>query len=107
MAVNNVTQANFDTEVLQSAQPVLVDFWASWCGPCQMMGPVVEAVAKVHTGLKVCKVNTDENIDLAVKLGIDSIPALLLFKNGQLAARTVGAQPPQQIEDWLRANGAI
>ena len=87
----NVNGGNFEEEVLRSDVPVLVDFWAEWCGPCMMLGPVVAEVAKEKEGaLKVCKVNVDESPDLAAKFGIMSIPALLLFKGGELAAQKIG-----------------
>ena len=87
----NVNGGNFEEEVLRSDVPVLVDFWAEWCGPCMMLGPVVAEVAKEKEGaLKVCKVNVDESPELAAKFGIMSIPALLLFKGGELAAQKIG-----------------
>lgn len=107
MAVLQVAQADFEAEVLRSAQPVLVDFWAAWCGPCQMMGPVVEQAAEAYPALKVCKVNTDENIDLALSLHIDSIPALLAFEGGQEVARLVGYRSPQALADWLLDCGLV
>lgn len=107
MAVQHFEAADFEKEVLQSAAPVLVDFWATWCGPCQMMGPELEKLAAAQPGLKVGKVNTDENMALAIRYGIDAIPALLLFKAGQPAARTVGYQTAAQLESWLRDNGAL
>ena len=86
----NVNGGNFEEEVLRSNVPVLVDFWAEWCGPCMMLGPVVAEVAKEKEGaLKVCKVNVDESPDLAAKFGIMSIPALLLFKGGELGVRVL------------------
>ena len=78
-----ITTANFNEEVLQASQPVLVDFWASWCGPCRMQAPILEAFAQEHSEVKVCKVNVDENPELAEKYGIMSIPSLLVFKNGE------------------------
>lgn len=82
-----ITEQNFDTEVLQSAMPVVVDFWADWCGPCKMMGPVLEELAAAHPTVKVGKLNTDENLKLAMARKIDAIPALLLFRNGQEVRR--------------------
>ncbi len=82
-----ITEQNFDTEVLQSAMPVVVDFWADWCGPCKMMGPVLEELAAAHPTVKVGKLNTDENLKLAMARKIDAIPALLLFRNGQEVSR--------------------
>ena len=78
-----ITEQNFETEVLQSAMPVVVDFWADWCGPCKMMGPVLEELAAAHPTVKVGKLNTDENLKLAMARKIDAIPALLLFKDGR------------------------
>ena len=86
-----INDANFETEVLQSSQPVLADFWAEWCGPCKMLGPVLEEIALEHNGrAKVAKVNVDTNSELAERFGIQSIPTLLYFANGELRDKTVG-----------------
>ena len=87
MAIIHVDTEQFDTEVLQSKEPVLVDFWATWCGPCQMLAPVLEEIAKDH---KVAKVDVDENAELAVAFGIESIPTVMAFQNGQLLGKSVG-----------------
>jgi thioredoxin 1 len=92
--VNELTDAQFDEEVLKSDQPVLVDFWAPWCGPCRMMAPVLEEVAKEWAGkVKVCKMNVDEQQSVARSLDIQSIPTIILFKDGKPAKRLVGARP--------------
>jgi thioredoxin 1 len=96
------TDNNFDQEVIKSNIPVLVDFWAPWCGPCRMVSPLVDELAEEFTGkLKVVKVNTDENQEIAVKYGIRSIPTLGIFKNGEIVDGIIGALPKQAIKDKL------
>jgi thioredoxin 1 len=97
MAVITITSENFEKEVLQSDKPVLIDFWASWCGPCRMVSPLVEEIATEHPEIKVGKVNVDEQQDLARKYRIMSIPSLYMFKNGEVANKTVGAVPKSNI----------
>ena len=104
MAANilEVTDSNFETEVMQSQVPVLVDFWAEWCGPCKMLAPTVEALAKEYAGkLKVAKVNVDENIATASRFRIQGIPTLLVFKGGQVREQLVGTQPKSVVEKAL------
>ena len=97
MAVLTITQENFEAEVLQSDKPVLVDFWATWCGACQMMTPIVDEIAAEREDIKVGKVNVDEQRALTEKFGIMNIPTLLVFKNGSAAGRIVGFKPKEEI----------
>lgn len=101
MAVITITKENFDAEVLRSAQPVLLDFWASWCGPCRMLSPVVDEVAEERTDVKVGKVNVDEQPELAGQFGVMSIPTLLVFEQGKLVRQAVGARPKASVLDLL------
>ena len=101
MAVVTITKENFEQEVLQSAKPVLLDFWASWCGPCRMLSPVVDEVAEERTDVKVGKVNVDEQPELAGQFGVMSIPTLLVFEQGQLVRQAVGARPKAGVLDLL------
>ena len=101
MAVVTITKENFEQEVLQSAKPVLLDFWASWCGPCRMLSPVVDEVAEERTDVKVGKVNVDEQPELAGQFGVMSIPTLLVFEQGKLVRQAVGARPKASLLDLL------
>lgn len=103
MAEIKVTLDNFETEVLQSDIPVLVDFWATWCGPCQMIAPIIEEIAKKYEGkIKVGKVNVDEEMGLAQRYKVASIPTLVLFKNGEAVDTSVGYVSSSEIEAWLK-----
>ena len=102
MAEITITTENFEKEVLQSAQPVLLDFWATWCGPCMMLAPTIAEIAEEYAGrVKVGKVNVDEQPELANEYGITSIPTLLLFKDGKVADQSVGYRPKEQITRML------
>ena len=97
-----VTDASFQSDVLDSKKPVLVDFWAEWCGPCRMIAPALEEIAGTLNGkVKIVKLNVDENPQTAAKYGIQSIPTLMIFKNGQMASRQIGAAPKQKLEQWI------
>ena len=101
MAVVKLTAENFEKEVLQSEKPVLVDFYADWCGPCQMMGPVVEEISNEVNDVKVCKINIDEQMSIAQKYGVMSIPTFIVFKNGDVADKKMGAMPKSAVLSML------
>jgi thioredoxin 1 len=103
MGVSKVSDADFDSEVLKSAEPVVVDFWAEWCGPCRMIAPALEEIASgaLAGKVKILKLNVDENPKTAQKYNVMSIPTLMLFKNGEMASRQVGAAPKAKLEQWI------
>jgi thioredoxin 1 len=102
--VHNINDANFDSEVLKSETPVFVDFWATWCPPCKIVGPIVEEIAEEMEGkVKVCKVNVDENQQTAQSYGIKAIPTLMLFKNGSAVKTLVGAHPKEEIKKEIES----
>ena len=106
MGANTVefTDANFDSEVLQSSQPVLVDFWAPWCGPCRQIAPMIDALATEYSGsIKVGKVNVDDSPQAAGQYGVQSIPTLMIFKGGEVVERFVGVQPKNRVQKALDA----
>ena len=103
MSVLSLNGKNFEEEVLRSTKPVLIDFWASWCGPCKMMSPVIDEIADDLKGeVKVCKINIDEEQSLAVKYNVMSIPTFIVFKNGKEIARSVGVQDKSEIVNMLK-----
>ena len=97
MSAMNINKNNFHEEVLKSEKPVLVDFWAPWCGPCRMVGPIVDEIAAEHPEYKIVKVNVDEEPELASRFNVVSIPTLVAMKNGQIVQQSVGARPKNQI----------
>ncbi|MBU4271509.1 MAG: thioredoxin [Planctomycetes bacterium] len=100
--VKELSDRDFETEVIQSAEPVLVDFWAPWCGPCRMVAPVVEELAKENAGmLKVTKINIDDSPNTAAAYGISSIPTIMIFKGGEIADRFVGVQPKKRLQEAI------
>ena len=100
-----MTNDTFESEVLKSGKPVLVDFWAEWCGPCRVFSPIIDDVSKDYEGrVKFFKLNTDENSDIAVKYNIMSIPTVLLFEKGEVKAMSVGALPKESLKKWLDKN---
>lgn len=97
----NITKDNFEAEVLQSDKKVLLDFWAAWCGPCRMIAPIVEEIAEENADIKVCKINVDEQAELASRFGIMSIPTLVVMEKGVELTRALGARPKDSILDML------
>ena len=105
MSTHTITDNNFDEEIKNSELPILVDFWAEWCGPCKQIGPILEEIAELKKdNLKILKLNVDENPQIPQKLGIRGIPTLMLFKNGNLVDTKVGSLPKNMLESWLDSN---
>ncbi|WP_062228268.1 thioredoxin [Aureimonas frigidaquae] len=104
MATKKTDKTSFQADVLQSSKPVVVDFWAEWCGPCKMIAPSLEEISEENDAVAIVKVNIDENPDLAAQFGVRSIPTLMLFKDGQQASVQVGAAPKSKLVAWINSN---
>ncbi|SKA03434.1 thioredoxin [Consotaella salsifontis] len=102
MATKKIDSTNFKSEVIDSSKPVVVDFWAEWCGPCKMIAPSLEEISEEMDSIAVAKVNIDENPDIAAQFGVRSIPTLVLFKNGEPASIQVGAAPKSKLVNWIK-----
>lgn len=108
MATLKVTDQSFETDVLNSKEPVVVDFWAEWCGPCRMIGPALEEISSEMAGkVKIAKINIDENPQIAAKLGIRSIPTLFIYKDGQKVDQMVGAKPKGDLQRWISKSATV
>ena len=106
MATTKIDTSNFQTDVLGSDKPVVVDFWAEWCGPCKMIAPSLEEISSEMDNVRIAKVNIDENPDIAAQFGVRSIPTLMIFKNGEHADTMVGAQSKSKLVDWINKGAA-
>lgn len=105
MTTVTVNKDNFDKEVLKSRKPVVVDFWAEWCGPCKMIAPALDEISAEMKGqVKIAKLNIDENPELATQFGVRSIPTLLMFKNGEVSSNMVGAAPKSRLAEWIKTS---
>ena len=101
MSVININKSNFDSEVINSDKKVLVDFWAPWCGPCRMLLPVIEEIAEERDDVKICKINVDDESELAANFGIMSIPTLMVFENGKVIKKSLGAKPKEDVLELI------
>ena len=106
MAVIELTQENYQKEVIESDKPVLIDFWAAWCGPCRMIAPIIEEIAEERKDILVCKVNVDEEEALAAQFGISSIPTIVVMKNGKITAKAAGYRPKPELLQLLEMGGS-
>ena len=100
--ITTITKDNFEKEIVKADKPVLVDFWASCCGPCRMLSPTIDEIAEEHPEIKVCKINIDDEAELAIRHGVMSVPTLMIFKNGEIAQTAVGVRPKDEILDLLK-----
>ena len=101
MSIININKSNFENEVIKSDKKVLVDFWAPWCGPCRMLLPTIEEIAEERDDIKVCKINVDDESELAANFGIMSIPTLMVFENGKMVKKSLGAKPKEDVLELI------